>query len=231
MPEITVVIPVYNEEGNIGIVTRRVRQVIGHQNELLVVDDGSSDNTLKELDPDVCTILRHEVNKGKGQAMRTGIVAAKGDVTFFMGGDGQDDPSEIPLFLGAIKKGADFVIGSRFIGNLTEGSITKVNSFGNRLLTGLFNILYGVKLTDTQAEYKCVRTEKLKSLELLSDRYEIETEMIIRAMRKGYKITEVPVTRYPRQYGISNLYQVPFGRIKFGFRILMIMIKGFVLWR
>lgn len=231
MPEITVIIPVYNEEGNIGPLTKKVREVIGSQNELLVVDDGSSDNTLKELDPKVCTILRHETNKGKGHAMKTGIAAAKGDVTFFMGGDGQDDPSEIPIFLDSIKKGSDFVIGSRFIGNLTKGSITAVNSIGNKLLTGLFNILYRVKLTDTQAEYKCIRTEKLKNLELLSSRYEIETEMIIRAMRKGYKITEVPVSRYPRQHGISNLYQIPFGRIKFGLRILKTMLKGFFLWR
>lgn len=231
MPEITVVIPVYNEEGNIGVLIRKVRQVIGYQNELLVVDDGSSDNTLKELDPNVCAILRHDVNKGKGQAMKTGIAAAKGDVTFFMGGDGQDDPSEIPLFLDAIKRGSDFVIGSRFIGNLTKGSITVVNSIGNKFLTGLFNLLYGVKLTDTQAEYKCIRTEKLKNLKLISDRYEIETEMIIRAMRQRYKITEVPVTRYPRQHGVSNLYQVPFGRIKFGLRILGTMLKGFFIWR
>ena len=231
MPEITVIIPAYNEEGNIGPMTRKVRQVIGPQNELLVVDDGSSDNTLKELDPNVCTILRHEVNKGKGHAMRTGIAAAKGELTIFIGGDGQDEPKEIPIFLEAIKKGADFVIGSRFIGNLTEGSITALNSMGNRFLTALFNILYGVRLTDTQAEYKCFRTEKLKSLELSSDRYEIETEMIIRALRKGYKITEVPVSRYRRQHGISNLYQVPFGRAKFGVRVLKTMIKGFLFWR
>ncbi|MFA4991739.1 MAG: glycosyltransferase family 2 protein [Candidatus Omnitrophota bacterium] len=231
MPEITVIIPVYNEEGNIGELAKKVRQVIGPRNELIVVDDGSSDNTFKELDPSVCIVIRHAVNKGKGQAMRTGIAAAAGEVTFFMGGDGQDDPSEMHLFLEAVKKGSDFVIGSRFIGSLTKGSITAVNSFGNKSLTTLFNILFGVRLTDTQAEYKCVRTDKLKALCLTSDRYEIETEMIIRALRKGYGITEVPVTRYPRRHGISNLYQVRFGRIKFGFRILKTMLKGFFIWR
>lgn len=231
MIDITVIIPAYNEEGNIGAMTRKVRQVIGPQNEILVVDDGSTDNTLQELDPGVCTVLRHGVNKGKGHAMRTGIAAAKGRLTIFIGGDGQDEPAEIPLFLGAIKKGADFVIGSRFIGNLTEGAITAVNNLGNKFLTALFNLLYGVRLTDTQAEFKCFNTEKLKNLELVSERYEIETEMIIRALRKGYKIVEVPVTRYRRQHGISNLYQVPFGRVKFGARVLKTMIKGFLLWR
>jgi glycosyltransferase involved in cell wall biosynthesis len=231
MIDLTVIIPVYNEEGNIGAVARKVRQVIGPQNELLVVDDGSVDNTLKELDTAICTVLRHNVNKGKGQAMRTGIAAARGRLTLFIGGDGQDEPAEIPLFLAAIEKGADFVIGSRFLGNLTKGSITRLNTFGNRFLTALFNMFFGAKLTDTQAEYKCFRTEKLKGLELVSERYEIETEMIIRSLRKGYKITEVPVTRYPRKHGISNLYQVPFGRIKFGVRVLKTMIKGFLFWR
>lgn len=231
MPEISVIIPVYNEEGNIGAMIRKVREVIGPTNELLVVDDGSTDNTAKELDAKICTILRHDVNKGKGQAMKTGIAAAKGKLTFFIGGDGQDEPREIPLFLDAIKKGADFVIGSRFIGNLTEGSITVVNNLGNRFLTALFNILYGVRLTDTQAEFKCIRTEKLKNMKLVSQRYEIETEMIIRALRKGYKIAEVPVSRYRREHGISNLYQVPFGRIKFGIRVLKTMIKGCLFWR
>ena len=229
--ELSVVIPVYNEEGNIGPLTRKVREVIGPENELLVVDDGSSDNTLKELDPNICKVIKHEVNKGKGQAMKTGIKGAKGDFTLFIGGDGQDDPKEIPVFLEAVKSGSDFVIGSRFKGNLTKGSITAVNSFGNKMITALFNILFGVRLTDTQAEYKCFRTDKLKDLSFESNRYEIETEMIIRALRKGYKITEVPVSRYPRQHGISNLYQVPMGRIKFGFRVLFTMIKGFLFWR
>ena len=67
-------------------------------------------------------------------------------------------------------------------------------------------------------------------MKLQSERYEIETEMIIKAIKMGYKISEVPVTRYKRQHGISNLYQIPFGRIKFGLRILFTMIKGKLLW-
>ena len=229
--ELSVVIPVYNEAGNIGKLTRIVRDEIGEENELIVVDDGSTDGTADELDPNICSIIRFEANKGKGEAMKAGIQAARGDNILFMGGDGQDHPEEIPKFLAAINEGYDYVIGSRFVGDFQDGAITPVNFIGNRFLTFLFNVLFKTKVTDTQAEYKCIRADKLKEMKIESSRYEVETEMIIRGIRAGLKFTEVPVKRYARGAGISNLYQIPFGRIRFGLRIVGVMLKGFFTWK
>jgi len=241
---LTVIIPVFNEAGNIGPLTQEVHRVIGPENELIVVDDGSTDNTIDELDPEICTILRHEVNRGKGEAMKTGIRAATGDVILFMGGDGQDDPSEIHKLTRGIERGADLVIGSRFVhdpnpdlsGSRTQTRFSKdavrpINLMGNRALTTLVKLLFGIQVTDSQAEFKCIRTDKLEALNLQSSRYEIETEMLIRAARSGLRIVEVPVHRYARAHGRSKLYEVPLGRLKFGWRVLRTIIKGYFFWR
>jgi glycosyltransferase involved in cell wall biosynthesis len=242
--KLSVIIPVFNEAGNIGPLVTEVRRAIGPENELIVVDDGSTDGTINELDPYTCTILRHDANKGKGAAMRTGIHAASGDVLVFMGGDGQDDPMEIHKLMEAIDRGADFVIGSRFLSNhcpdlddtkmqkrFSTDAVRPINEIGNKGLTALINILFGIHITDSQAEFKCIRASKLRSLNLESNRYEIETEILIRAARSGLKIVEVPVHRYPRAHGMSKLYQIPLGRFKFGLRFLRTIIKGYFLWR
>jgi glycosyltransferase involved in cell wall biosynthesis len=228
---LTVIVPAYNEAGNIGQLVPAIRKVIGDDNELIVVDDGSTDGTASEVDPALAKIARHEYNRGKGEAMKTGIRLAAGDVVLFMGGDGQDDPNEIPILLKAMEAGADFVIGSRFIGHRERGAITPLNFVGNRAATLLFNALYRQRLTDTQAEFKCIGREKLMAVDLVSTGYEIETEMLIRAIRSGYKIVEVPVTRYPRGHGTSHLYGITFGRLRFGLRFLRAIGVGYFRWR
>ena len=241
---LSVIITVFNEAGNIGAVIRQVRSVIGPQNELIVVDDGSTDDTVKELDPDVCTILRHEFNRGKGEAIRTGVRAAQGDVIAFMDGDGQDDPGEIWNVVDGIKNGADFAIGSRFVVEpgsngdhrnpalrYSSAAVGSFNEFGNKGLSGLLNLLFGTKITDTQASLKCFRADKLRAMKLESSRYEIETEMIIRAARAGLKIVEVPVHRYPRGQGKSKLYEIPLGRVRFAVQSLLTATKGYLFWR
>jgi len=226
----SVIIAVFNEAGNIGPVTRQVREVIGPLHELIVVDDGSTDGTVAELDPAICTILRHERNQGKGVAIRTGLAAATGDAILFMDGDGQDEPKEIPRLVEALEAGADFVIGSRFIGTLTPGAITPVNRLGNRCVTEIFRLVFGLRLTDSQASFKGVRADKWREVRLQSQRYEIEAEMLIRAIRRGLRIVEVPVTRYPRHHGISHLYGIPFGRLKFAYRLVRTVAKGYLFW-
>ncbi len=242
--KISVIIPVYNEALNIGILSQKVHDIIGQDNELIIVDDGSSDNTIGEINPSICKILSHRENRGKGQAMRTGIEASKGDLIVFMGGDGQDDPEEIPKLIRGIEEGADFVIGSRFVDNksidpkdkeserrYSGASVKPINELGNKFLTSLINLLFGTRITDSQSEFKCIKAEKLKRFSFQSDNYEIETEMLICASRAGLKICEVPVHRYQRRHGISHLYQVPFGRLKFGFWVMRAIIKGYFLWR
>lgn len=228
--KLSVILPVFEEKGNIGPLVKKVKEVIAEDVEIIVVDDGSADGTVDEIDLKLAKVLRHPHNRGKGAAMRTGIKEAQGEIIMFIDSDGQDDPSEIPILIKAISEGADFVIGSRFLGHLGKDAITGINFIGNKILTFLINVLFKVYITDSQASFKCFKADKLKNLPLESDRYEIETEMLIRSIIRGYKIKEIPIHRYQRKYGKSHLYEVPLGKLKFALRFIKTIIKGYFIW-
>lgn len=215
-----VVIAAYNEGPVIGEIIRRVRAVIRPDDDILVVDDGSRDNTSEAARSAGARVVRQEPNQGKGRAIIRGLKEATGDVILFIDGDGQDYPEEIPLLLAEMEKGADLVNGSKFIGQLKEGAISTPNYFGNRFMSGLINLLFGVKVTDSQAGYRAFRRSKLTGIALTAKEYEIETEMLIRAIKAGFKIVEVPVTRDRRAAGHTS-----FKRIRNGLRILGYILK------
>ena len=233
----TVIVPVYNEEGNIGELIDKISLYISEHDEIIIVNDGSIDNTESEIKTRSCVLITLKKNMGKGFAMRAGIEKAKGDYIIFMGGDGQDDPREIDTLLQEVDKGYDYVIGSRFLSKevannrYSNKAILPVNEFGNKSITFIINILFKKNITDSQSEFKCFTSEKLKELDLESDRFEIETELLIKSFRKKFKIKEVPVHRYERKHGISKLFNVPFGRFLFGLKVLRTIFKGYLLWR
>ena len=233
----SVIIPVFNEEGNIGELIKKTKLVLNPDDELILVDDGSSDNTAKEIRENNCILISLEKNMGKGYAMRMGIERANGDYIIFMGGDGQDDPVEIDLLLQEVKNGFDYVIGSRFLNfdssdnRFSDKAVLPVNEFGNKSITFIINLLFKKNITDSQSEFKCFVAKKLKELKLESNRFEIETELLIKSFRKEFKIKEVPVHRYERKYGISKLFNVPFGRFLFGLKVLRTIFKGYIFWR
>lgn len=237
MTELSIIIPVYNEQGNIGRLVKKINSVLSFDFEIIVVNDGSTDSTLDELRLEKCQIIDLKENMGKGYAMRKGIAFAKGKYCLFIGGDGQDDPKEIITLYNKIKEGYDCVIGSRFIqstqlqNRYSQNAVLPVNEFGNKTLTFMINLLFQKKITDSQAEFKIYETKKLRSLDLVSNRFEIETEMLIKSFRKKFSIIEMPVHRYERVHGISKLFNIPFGRFLFGMRVLVIIIKGFLIWR
>jgi glycosyltransferase involved in cell wall biosynthesis len=233
----TVIVPVYNEEGNIGELIDKISLYISEHDEIIIVNDGSIDNTESEIKTRSCVLITLKKNMGKGFAMRAGIEKAKGDYIIFMGGDGQDDPREIDTLLQEVDKGYDYVIGSRFLSKevannrYSNKAILPVNEFGNKSITFIINILFKKNITDSQSEFKCFTSEKLKELDLESDRFEIETELLIKSFRKKFKIKEVPVHRYERKHGISKLFNVPFGRFLFGLKVLRTIFKGYLFWR
>ena len=233
----SVIIPVFNEEGNIGELIKKTKLVLNPDDELILVDDGSSDNTAKEIRENNCILISLEKNMGKGYAMRMGIERANGDYIIFMGGDGQDDPVEIDLLLQEVKNGFDYVIGSRFLNfdssdnRFSDKAVLPVNEFGNKSITFIINLLFKKNITDSQSEFKCFVAKKLRELKLESNRFEIETELLIKSFRKEFKIKEVPVHRYERKYGISKLFNVPFGRFLFGLKVLRTIFKGYIFWR
>ena len=112
--QVSLIIPIYNEKGNVGRVVQGARAALGPEAEIIVVDDGSADGGAAEIGDRLAIVVTHAVNRGKGAAMRTGIARASRDVIVFIGGDGQDDPKEIHLLLERMDDSVDFVNGSRF---------------------------------------------------------------------------------------------------------------------
>lgn len=218
---VSVVLPAYNEAATIADVVRGALRVTPNLREVLVVDDGSSDDTAAVARAAGALVISHPRNLGKGEAVRTACRAARGGILVFLDADGQDDVGEIPLLVEALGPGVAMAIGSRFAGRLLDGSITALNRFGNRLLTAVFNQLYGCAITDTQAGFRAVRRDCLDVDALRAQAYEIETEMLIHVLRGGGRVVEVPVTRHPRGGGATSFLPV-----YHGLRILGAMLAG-----
>ena len=218
---LSLVIPAHDEAGTIAEVIEAARAALRDDDELLVIDDGSTDDTAARAEATGVRVVSLRPNQGKGRALRRGIEEAAHDLLLFIDADGQDDPAEIPLLLDALVPGIDMVIGSRFLGTLRDGSITASHRVGNVVLTGLFNRLYGCRLTDTQAGFRVVRRSALDTSQLRAVRYEIETELTLHVLRRGGRVVEVPVSRDRRPHGASG-----FATAYDGLRVLTKMVAG-----
>jgi len=214
-----VIIAALDEAAAIGGVVRACLRV-GEIDEVVVVDDGSRDDTAAIAADAGARVVRHATNQGKGAALRRAATEAQGEHLVTLDGDGQDDPSDIPSLLAELDRGADLVIGSRFRGRLLPGAITPVNRAGNLALTATLNLLYGVRLTDTQAGFRAIRRALWDRLPLHAARYEVETEVLVRSIQAGAMVREVPVTRRARVYGQTGLHG-----LRDGGRILACMVR------
>jgi glycosyltransferase involved in cell wall biosynthesis len=188
--------------------------------EVVVVDDGSRDGTAERAAAAGARVLRNARNLGKGASLRRAAAQAHGEVLVTLDADGQDDPADIPALLGAIEAGADMVIGSRFLGVFAPGAITPINRLGNLALTAALNVLYGVRLSDTQAGFRAMKRALWQRLPLRAERYEVETEVLVRSLLAGARVVEVPVTRRAREHGSSALHG-----LRDGGRILACMLR------
>ena len=219
---VSVVVPAYNEIDTAEALLRRVRQV-PLDVELIVVDDGSRDGTrelLRQLEGEgvVDVVVFHEVNQGKGAALRTGFAHASGDVVVVQDADLEYDPFELPKLLEPILRGdADAVYGSRFLGG-PHRVLFFWHSVGNRLLTLLSNMFTDLNLTDMETCYKMIRRDLLQSLPLSADRFGFEPEITARLAQAGARIYELPISYRGRTYaegkkinwrdGVSALWSI-----------------------
>ncbi len=206
---LSVVIPVYNEKDTLLEIVRRVlASPIEIDRELLLVDDCSTDGTLElysQLDrkfPNAnIRVFKHEVNQGKGAALRTGYAEASGDIILVQDGDLEYDPSQYPKLLKPILDGrADVVYGSRFVGGDEHRVLYFWHSVGNRFLTTLSNIFTNLNLTDMETCYKVFRSEVIKGITIKSNRFGVEPEVTAKVARGGWRIYEVGISYSGRSY-------------------------------
>jgi dolichol-phosphate mannosyltransferase len=170
---------------------------------VIIVDGYSKDDTCTYAREEGAEIL-YQKGRGKGMALRTAFNQVKGDIYIIIDGDATYDAMEIgKLLQPVLNDKADMVVGSRLRGKLEPGSISRVNKFGNRLFNFLINSLHQGNITDSQSGFRVLNKKAVHCLELSSTGFEVETEITIKALRKGLRILEVPIT-YARRRGTSS---------------------------
>jgi len=216
------VIPAYNTEKTIGNVVKRTKKYV---DKVIVVDDGSSDNTYEEAkNAGADYVLRHYINRGVGAATKTGtIVALENDaeIIITLDSDLQHDPDDIPRFIKCLKeKNIDIVIGSRFLGDNREMPLIK--KIGNAGLNFLARLLFGIKSTDTQCGFRAYDRKALEKINFELDSYAICTEILKEAKEHNLKVEEIPIDAiYPEKLTGTT--------ITAGFKILIDMLLRKVL--
>lgn len=198
---LSVVIPCYNERESILEILKKVKAAPVERMEIIVVDDKSTDGTTeivrKEVEPIVDKVIYHTENTGKGGALRTGFMAATGDVVIIQDADMEYDPNEYPQVVDPIFEGkAEVVYGSRFLNQSAKGYL--LNRLANKGLTFLSNLRTHQKLTDMETCYKAFKREIIQSIDIEEKRFGFEPEITAKISKKGITIQEVPISYYPR---------------------------------
>lgn len=228
---VSLVIPAMNEERNLPHVFARIPDLV---DEVILVDGNSVDRTVelaRELRPDIVVV--GQTRRGKGNALACGFAACTGDIIVAIDADGSTDPGEIPMFVEAIRDGADYVKGTRFGLGGRSDDITRIRLAGNRVLGGIVNVLFGTRFTDLCYGYNAMRAEVLPALDLpplhvevpeggrvWGDGFEVETLMNLRAAHAKLEIAEVPSIEAERLHGVSNL-----NAVSDGLRVLRTIVR------
>ena len=203
--KLSVVVPVFNERNTLVEVLRRMRAVElpdGIEREIIVVDDGSNDGTrdvLKQLGDSTVRVVMHDVNRGKGAALRTGLFHASGEYVLVQDADLEYDPEDWPKLLNPVLRGkARVVYGSRFTGE--RRNMLLVHWIGNRSLSMTTNLLYNTTLSDMETCYKLLELHLVDEMKLQSNRFDIEPEITAKVLKRGIRIYEVPISYLGREF-------------------------------
>ncbi|MBI2405082.1 glycosyltransferase family 2 protein [Candidatus Gottesmanbacteria bacterium] len=210
---ISIIIPCFNEEENVRRIVPELLPVLdgsGGAAEIVVVDDGSADDTAKNVS-DIrdgrIRLIRHGMNKGLGQALRTGIAEAKNEYSIFLDGDLTFHPNCIPALMAALQTHpeADFVIGSPALAQYAE-TIPVWRVLISTMANFLYRILLGRPVTSTNSIFRLYKTDQLKALHLTSNGFEINAEILFKLVFGGKRFVEVPARLTQRMHGVSKLH-------------------------
>jgi len=204
----SVVVPAHNEEPTLGTLLDDLKRVCGSKHEIIVVDDGSTDNTPKIAEKAGVILIKNKKNLGKGGALRKGFERASGDIIVMMDADLSHTPDDISQMLEPFSNSeVGLVIASRTYGGSDE--YTHTRAVGNRLLTWFLNFMFGMRLSDALNGFKAFRKDVTSDLDCSG--FNIEIELIADALRRGYKIVEVSSHEAARAGGNAKLRPIKDG--------------------
>lgn len=216
-PRVSAVIPTMNEAASLPDVLSRLPECV---DEVILVDGHSTDDTIavaRAVRPDVRVVV--QTSRGKGNALACGFAMCSGEIIVMLDADGSTDPLEIPLFASRLLHGADFVKGSRYMPHGDSDDLTSTRRWGNRVLTGMVNVLFGVHYTDLCYGYMAFWRRCLPALAVDCTGFEVETLLTLRAVRAHLDVVEVPSVEHDRLHGESHLHPV-----RDGMRVLRTII-------
>ena len=202
--KLSIVIPVYNERNTLEEIIRRV-EAVDLSKQIIAVDDHSTDGSeemLEQMQQQGRLVLcKHEINRGKGAALKTGFARATGELVVVQDADLEYDPADYRKLMEPIVRGdADVVIGSRFIGGESHRVLYYWHSVGNAIITTASNMFTNLNLTDIECCYKMFRREVIQSIEIEENRFGFEPEIVAKVARKGCRVFEVGVSYSGRTY-------------------------------
>lgn len=206
----TVIVPALNEQEGIAAVLERLCPVLDDSYQLIVVDDGSSDRTSEVAREFPCQVIRHEVNRGKGEALKTGIWEAKGEAVIWLDADDTYPVEPIPEMAAALHDGYDLVFTSRQGG---REEIPRFNRLGNSIFSWAVRTLYGFEGSDPCTGLGGVRKSHLTRMNLTGKRFTIDSEIALKAGRMGLRVLDMPI-QYRERVGEAKL-----SAVKDGFQI------------
>jgi glycosyltransferase involved in cell wall biosynthesis len=203
--KISIIIPCFNEEKTISLVINKILSNYAGEKEIIVIDDCSNDKTREILKSDlenkIDKLIFNEKNYGKGFSIRKGINIAEGDVILIQDADLEYDPSDYNNLLKPIEKGvADVVYGSRFLGGEEKRVLYFWHTIGNKFLTTISNMFSNLNLTDMEVGYKLFKSNVIKDIDLIENRFGFEPEITAKIAKKKIRIFEVGISYYGRKY-------------------------------